>query len=90
METESGESAVGLFPSNFVKSYTAPIASSVVRAELQRIYEEHKPSKLEVLDELLAEWEGDEAKLLANVREKYLSAEQVAMEQAQDEATSSS
>ena len=52
--------------------------------------EEHKPSKLEVLDELLAEWEGDEATLLANVREKYLSAEQVAMEQAQDEATSSS
>ena len=60
--------------------------TSAVRTKLQRIYEEHNPSKLEVLDELLAEWAGDEAELLANVREKYLSAEQVAAEEARDEA----
>ncbi len=42
-----------------------------IREEIYKIYQVHNPSKLESLSELLAEWTGEEAVLLDNIRQKY-------------------
>ena len=47
---------------------------AAVRDEIVEIYREHNPRKLADVDELLAEWKGEEQKLLASVRTKYVQA----------------
>ena len=57
---------------------------AAVRDEIVEIYREHNPRKLADVDELLAEWKGEEQKLLASVRSKYVQA--AGEEQQQDAA----
>ena len=47
------------------------LSLEAVREEIENIYQEHNPSKLASLSELLAEWSGEEELLLKNIREKY-------------------
>ena len=47
-----------------------------IRTQIVNIYAVHNPEKLGLIDELLAEWRGDEELLLANIKEKYLPAEE--------------
>ena len=44
-----------------------------VRSELVKIYEVHKPIKIQDVDTLLKEWKGHESELLTNVKKKYLN-----------------
>ena len=52
-----------------------PAASTIeqIRAEMMAIYVVSKPRKLEDVDALLEEWEGDELELLDNIRSRYLA-----------------
>ena len=50
----------------------APEPESEERVELISIYEKYNPRKIADVDELLAEWAGQEAELLHKVRAKYL------------------
>jgi hypothetical protein len=49
---------------------------TAVRQRLVEIYTQHKPRKLQDLDELLGEWVGKEEVLLAKVEAKYLASSQ--------------
>ena len=42
-----------------------------IRDEMLVIYREHNPRKVHNIDELLAQWEGDEEELLTSIRAKY-------------------
>ena len=42
-----------------------------IRTQIVNIYAVHNPDKLELVDELLAEWRGEEDALLANIKKKY-------------------
>ena len=42
-----------------------------IRAQIVDIYSVHNPDKIELVDELLAEWRGEEEALLANIKKKY-------------------
>jgi hypothetical protein len=46
-------------------------AGTDYRLEIEKLFEEHNPSKLEGLDKLMLEWAGREDKLLANMQRKY-------------------
>ena len=47
------------------------LSPASIRDEICRIYELHNPNKLDSLNELLAEWAGDEETLLNSIRQKY-------------------
>ena len=57
-----------------------------VRTQIANIYRVHKPAKLDQLDELLAEWRGNELELLADIKEKYPPVEVVSPEEARAKA----
>jgi len=42
-----------------------------VRTELTSIYKQHRPDKLEIVEELLVQWSGQETELLETVKAKY-------------------
>ena len=46
---------------------------SPIRRRIESIYQTHNPSKQGEVDRLMAEWQGREEELLANVEEKYRS-----------------
>jgi hypothetical protein len=51
-------------------------ATESIRTQILNIYAVHNPAKLGQIDELLEEWRGDEDELLANIKEKYLPADE--------------
>ena len=51
--------------------YQADADVAAIRAQLVTIYKRHNTRKLVDLDDLLEEWQGDEAELLAMVLQKY-------------------
>ena len=65
-------------PSGFwaVGQHAAAVPDSndvvAIREQIAEVFVVHNPGKLAVLDGLLAEWQGEEAELLAQITEKYV------------------